>query len=413
MDLKEKLKFYESAQKPSVKKDSMSQDAGIHLWVEGEEHKNEFGQFYLVKRSFPKQHQHGSQSLGSNPKLPESIYAWVGKDAKLQSLNPLKSLYLDTETTGLAGGAGTVPFMIGLGYFTDNGFNVEQFFMRDYPEERAMLSAFLKRLSEFDGLVTYNGKCYDVNLIASRLILHRMEYPITQLPHLDLLFTARRLYKRRLSDCSLGNIEHHILGFTRHGDVPGFLIPGIYFHYLRSGQGERLKAVFEHNQWDILSLAALTMHAGHVYSEPSKILENTMDWYSLGRAYESLDLNEQAVHCFQKVVQSGDLSGMEDALYSLGFIYKKKKQWDQAIHCWEQMIKRPFQLLPYEELAKYYEHQVRDNEKAMEWVMKALERIDMQIELQTNMVLENDRQKLIYRYDRLKRKLKEMNDENP
>ena len=149
-----------------------------------------------------------------------------------------KLFFFDTETTGLAGGTGTVPFLLGIGYWTEESFVVEQFFMRDFDEEPSQLTAFIEKIKNFSDsgkgvLVTYNGKGFDFPLISTRFITNRMKNPMNSWPHLDLLFYTRRLWKKRLGDCSLGNIEKHILGVKRTGDIPGWLIPGVFFEFIR------------------------------------------------------------------------------------------------------------------------------------------------------------------------------------
>jgi len=300
--------------------------------------------------------------------------------------------------------------MIGAGYYTDEGFTVEQFFMRDYPEERAVLSAFIERLGEFESLVTYNGKSYDINILESRTILNRMDHSINRLPHLDLLYTMRRLYKRRLSDCSLGNIEKYILGFERQDDVPGYLIPGIYFEYLRTRQCHRLVSIFDHNRWDILTLAALTRHTGIVYHDPFTVLEHGQDWLSLGRIFESFNLMRQAAVYYKTALQLSNDSEMEQEIrFRLGLIYKRFGYWNEAIQQWEQQTQsRLFQVHPFEELAKYYEHHKRDYKHAIDWVDHAIKRVDMLSQLNPEIQFTQDREALMYRLKRLKRKMSKL-----
>ncbi|MBN2102492.1 ribonuclease H-like domain-containing protein [bacterium] len=401
------MKFYESSLKPAISQHDASQPYDIRQWVEGTEMENKHGNFFLARKSFPLHYRHGVQSLQIFSNLPETIYARIANDENLCTFDPRNTIYLDTETTGLAGGTGTVPFMIGLGYYQEKEFKVEQLFMRDYPEERAILSEFLERLEAFEAIVTYNGKCYDVNLLNSRMILHRMKNPLNKIPHLDLLFTVRRLYKRRLSDCSLGNIEKHILQFNRDFDIPGNLIPGIYFEYLRNHQGHRLSKIFDHNRLDILSLAALTIHTGLVYHDPASWIEHGMDWLSLGRIFESHNLLADAAECYETALQSlYDSENNQGIRFWLGLTYKRMGDWKRAIHQWKQLTQaKQFHIHPFEELAKYYEHQARDYSNAIHWVDRALERLDILSQLYSEIQLIHDRKELMYRRKRLKRKM--------
>ena len=172
---------------------------------------------------------------------------------------PERLVYLDTETTGLAGGTGTCAFLIGIGTLEGTQFVVRQFFLRDYPEEKAILHALAEILGGFDGLVTYNGKTFDIPLLETRYALARQKSPFGRMLHLDALHPARRLWRLRLESCKLQDLESAVLGIEREGDIPGSEIPAIYFDYLREGDARGLQPVFHHNALDIMTLAAITV----------------------------------------------------------------------------------------------------------------------------------------------------------
>ena len=404
MDLSDKLRFYETSIRPCAEP-AVLQRPELEQWINGKQVENEEGSFFLACRSVSSDHRHGISPLSNNQEMNRSVYAQAGNDRRLESFDPRKALYIDTETTGLTGGTGTVAFLIGAGFYTDAGFTVKQYFMRDFHEEKAMLKSFLELLSRFESLVTYNGKCFDIPLITSRLILHRLKDEITAYPHFDLLFTVRRLYKRRLTDCSLGNVENQILAFRRENDVPGFMIPDIYFRYLHSGNGEDLAGVFRHNFLDILSLSALTLHTAEVYRDPCSVLSTEQDWFSLGIAFERMNLNSQAARCFKKVLEYESSAAIHfETRLRLGMIYKRNRQWDLAIQEWQKMIQTGvFSVQPYEELAKYYEHRSRDYMAAIRWVTMAIDRLQVLTDLRSDSrksVLEH----LLHRLERLRRK---------
>ena len=167
--------------------------------------------------------------------------------------------FLDTETTGLVGGAGTVAFLVGIGRFIDDGFRILQYFLRDPSEERAMVRVMEGELDAGTGFVTYNGKSFDVPLLEMRYGLSlRKRWALTAWPQFDLLHPARRLWKRSLRDCSLGTIEHEILGVARsEKDVSGEQIPGMYIDYLNTGDPSSMERVIYHNEIDILSMVSL------------------------------------------------------------------------------------------------------------------------------------------------------------
>jgi len=183
--------------------------------------------------------------------------------------------FLDTETTGLAGGAGTMAFLVGLGYFRLNDdsflgatFVCEQFFVEDYCHEPALLKVLQERLADFQALVTYNGAGYDLPLLESRGILNRVRLGLGAKAHLDLLPVVRRLFKPRIGSCSLRNVEACVLGIQREHDIPGSMIPQVYFDHLRGVGRERLALVVDHNVQDIVSLGALLLHIADAFHAP-------------------------------------------------------------------------------------------------------------------------------------------------
>ncbi|MEZ4522811.1 MAG: ribonuclease H-like domain-containing protein [Thermomicrobiales bacterium] len=170
--------------------------------------------------------------------------------ARAERLPAEARIYIDTETTGLSGGTGTYAFLIGLGWFEPSGFRVRQYFMRHPGEEIALLGYVARHINEFDGLTTFNGRSFDMPLIETRFRMHRLEYAAPG-DHLDLLHPARSIWKHRLESCSLGTLEQEILGVVRESDAPGWLIPSIYFNYLRTRAVHDLGPVIEHNRHDI------------------------------------------------------------------------------------------------------------------------------------------------------------------
>jgi len=214
----------------------------------------ERGRVLVVRRRFEAGHLHGRQLLDAARGMADAPLAVLTRTG-VPPAGP-RLLYLDTETTGLSGGTGTYAFLVGVGFFDGGTFEVRQYFMRDLDEEPALLAALDPLLREMDGLVTYNGTGFDLPLLETRFVLARRRWPEAVF-HLDLLPAARRLWSSRLPDCRLGTVEQHALGFAREWDLPGALIPSVYFEYLRRKMPGELPRVFEHNRHDILSLAAL------------------------------------------------------------------------------------------------------------------------------------------------------------
>ncbi len=412
MDLVHKLRRHESELRLFRENEKPVSDSEIGRFVPGNETVNSAGRFFKSEQVFQAGHVHGRVPIDLLFETPAPVFSLVGKDAALADLDFNKTVFLDTETTGLAGGTGTVPFLIGLGIFTGDGFRIEQFFMRDYDEERAVLTALQERLGSFRFLVSYNGKGYDLGLLSTRFTLARMVNPAEALPHLDLLHTARRLWKRRLGDCSLGSIERSVLGFVRENDVPGFIIPSLYFEYLRTRNAENLTPVFRHNQWDILALAALAGLSGRIHHHPADHLDHPLDFLSLGRAMENLFRLEEAAACFRKALDHPlEPDEKEEVLLHLGSAWKRLGEWDKAVQVWEYVVENAsFSVFPYEELAKYHEHRVGDFQKALSWTQRALDRIGLICELNPDLFMDEDKRDLEIRLKRLKRKLQATSD---
>jgi uncharacterized protein YprB with RNaseH-like and TPR domain len=338
----------------------------------GEVEETESGRVFVVRQRFEAGHRHGSELLGSAAELvPESMSLLTRRGIAPPAGGRL--LYLDTETTGLAGGTGTYVFLVGAGFFAGGTFEVRQYFMRDLDEEPALLSAVGALLGEFDGVVTYNGGGFDLPLLETRFVLARRRFP-DDVFHLDLLSSARRLWSTRLADCRLGTLERHVLGFTRDDDLPGALIPAAYFEYLRRKQPGALPRIFEHNRHDILSLAALTgWVTGAVARAPVGDL-HPEELAGLGRLWEAADV-ERGLACYQMALEQGLASpGRERVLLRLAAVEKRRARWDEARAFWEAAISsaRWFDPRPWEEIAKVHEHRRRDLPAARALVEAAL-----------------------------------------
>ena len=200
-------------------------------------------------------------------------------NGQIRRVPPEKWCFLDTETTGLAGGSGTYAFLVGVGRITPQGFRVRQFFMRDFGEEASQLSALTEHLKQFEVMITYNGRTYDQPLLETRYRMVRQRPPFSSLEHLDLLFGARRLWNLRFDSCRLVELENQILGVERQGDLPGELIPYVYFEYVRTHEIFRLLPVFHHNAIDILTLACLTAIVPRAFrfSGPGRVFARRRD----------------------------------------------------------------------------------------------------------------------------------------
>ncbi|MGI6706978.1 MAG: ribonuclease H-like domain-containing protein [Clostridia bacterium] len=299
----------------------------------------------------------------------------LGAICQLLSINKPhlnRILFIDTETTGLSGGTGTVAFLVGIGYFRNDQFHIHQLFMRDYSEEFFLLQKLGEIFREYELLISFNGKSFDIPLLDSRFIMHRLREYQKDFSHMDLLHLSRRIWKLRLDSCSLKSLEHHILHVERAKDIPSAEIPGRYFSFLESGDMALIEDVLIHNQYDILSLVFLLGEIVHYYTNPMSG-KYSQDLYSLGRIYEKAGQTGRAIECYQKADELG-MGGR--AKSSLSLLYKKNRSFKKAAQIWREMIEAgQGGTMPYFELAKYLEHHVRDFNGALEHTCKAIEYI--------------------------------------
>lgn len=317
-----------------------------------------------------------------------------------ERLAPERILYLDTETTGLSGGAGTVAFLTGLGHLTENGFLVHQYLMRDYPEERFLLENVKAMLPQFDVLCTFNGKSFDLPLLQSRFRMNRMDASVLEKPHIDLLHLARRVWKLRLGRCNLGRLEEAIFGQPRVDDLPGNQVPERYFSFLKTGDFHLLQDVLEHNQQDIASLCHLLTHMAEMYAAPEQ-QRHEQDIYAMGVALEKNQHIPQARRCYRLAARGLTRAASHGRLAKS---YRRTGETAEAKAAWLEMIRLgEGWITPYEELAKLYEHQERDIDAALDMTRRALMLL-AEPSLRTPETVQAAKNALQYRYARLKRK---------
>jgi len=347
--------------------------------VAGEVVETDMGACFRVEKSFQLDYSHGSLSLAWLLGQAPQAAAGLARDERLESLDFRRAAFLDTETTGLMRGTGTYVFLVGVGYFADSAFHVAQFFMRGLEEELAMLQVLAGFLDRFAAVVSFNGRAFDLPLLRTRFTLARMGPCLSDLPHFDLLFPARRLWRARLDSCALSALETEILGVNRgSSDVPSWQIPALYADYLRTGDGRQMAGVLFHNQQDVLSLVVLAAHMCQLFTDPwtgSPIC--AAELLSLGRIYESLALGGRAERAYRAALRGPLAQELHDhALRSLSFLLKRQGRRKEASEVWWQGVVDGRQLYPYVELAKYYEWQLKDWPRAAEVTRRALDQLE-------------------------------------
>jgi uncharacterized protein len=298
-------------------------------------------------------------------------------NGQIRGVAPEKWCFLDTETTGLAGGSGTYAFLVGVGRITPQGFRVRQFFMRDFGEEASQLSALTEHLKQFEVMITYNGRTYDQPLLETRFRMARQRPPFSSLEHLDLLFGARRLWNLRFDSCRLVELENQILGVERQGDLPGEMIPYVYFEYVRTHEIFRLMPVFHHNAIDILSLACLTAIVPRAFNAPNQVeFSHGAEMVGLARWWRQADQNENALALFRQAIQknlSDDL--LFRTLWDIAVLEKKLGREHAALPILTDLAasRNPWRAAAFVELAKFYERRERNYALALEMTRSALE----------------------------------------
>ena len=311
---------------------------------------------------------------------PETLAA-LGRDPALAGMEPSRIAFVDTETTGLSMGTDTYTFLIGIGTYETDAFVVRQFFMRNPGEERAQLHLVEAALGACTGLVSFNGRTFDLPLLTNRFVLANLGLPMAGAPHLDLLPPARRIWRARLRSCALGELERSVLDVRRTDeDVPGWMIPDIYRDFYRTGRGAELVArVFYHNRVDITSMALLAGRLARLF-EPQRLHEHlrelpVLDCASLARCYGALEWHEACEVAYRGALTAA-LTDSERTLVlrELSFLLKRRERVEEAAELWEEWITSVVDddITPHVELAKYHEWRTGDLAVARGWAAWAL-----------------------------------------
>jgi uncharacterized protein YprB with RNaseH-like and TPR domain len=347
--------------------------------LSGQVVETEHGRHFETEKLHPIDTRHGNIEIATLFELPADLLNLISSGA-IPDSHPTRWAFLDTETTGLAGGTGTYAFLIGVGSIDSEGFRVRQFFMRDYSEEASQLAALARYLEPFDVLITYNGKSYDQPLLETRFRMSRARHPFARMQHVDLLFGARRLWKLRMESCKLTHLETQVLGIEREGDVPGSLIPYIYFEFVRTGRAAKLVPVFHHNVLDIVSLACLTAIVPEAHRAPEKMsLRHGADHLGLARWLQQAGRQDEALKLFQRAIDKGLPDHLLfKTMLELALLQKKQSNETAALQLFTELTEspNPCRARAYEELAKYYEHRERNYAMALEMAASARQESD-------------------------------------
>ncbi len=359
---------------------------------------NSYGRALVIDRRYESDRFHGHLRIGD---------CEVQDGDALRLLDPAlpspdgagdRTLFIDLETTGLSGGAGTVAFLVGCGWFDMGAFQVRQFLLTSYSAERALLSAVADCLDATSLLVSYNGKTFDVPVMETRWMFHRMPMPLESVRHFDMLHPARRLWRTRTdefdtaeSGCRLSTLERVLCDVNRVGDVPGMEIPARYFRFLRSGDARPLEPVLEHNRIDLVSLAAVTAHALRLVEHGTDRCRDAAEALALGKVFERAGSVSRALACFERAAddESSHLDVRAEAIYRLGLRLRRDRRFEKAAAAWRRLLElkqgrfgrrsrllAPLRQFAVEALAIHHEHRERDYEGAKELALRLLDEND-------------------------------------
>ena len=322
-------------------------------------------------------------------------------------------LFLDLETTGLFGGAGTQAFLVGCAAIERDSIRVRQFLLPGFEHERAVLGELQAWARDYGAICTFNGRTFDVPLIETRFLFHRVPCALDGVPHLDMLHAARRLWRQRPltigtpdpddASCSLSVLEKHIVGLHRIGDVPGYEIPSRFFRFVRDGDARPLEAVLEHNRLDLISLAAVLARAITLITRGPAEARTAQEAYGLARVYERAGGHDDAEAALVKTIDFARRVGSEpevhaDALRRLAWLRRRARRVHEAAEAWRELASLPrcaaaLRREAKEALAIHYEHRSKDLRVARQHALDLLSDLDA------------NQLRVRHRLDRLERKL--------
>jgi uncharacterized protein len=358
-----------------------------------------FGQCLVIDRRYEADRFHGTIRVGDCDQ--EDADALGILDPSLRGQTPVvglhtfpRTVFIDLETTGLSGGAGTLAFLVGCGYFDLGAFQVRQFLLTSHAAERALLTAVAEFFDDADLIVTYNGKTFDVPVMETRWMFHRLRMPLADVPHFDMLHPARRLWRSRAgaggdieeAGCRLSTLEQTLFDVRRVGDVPGAEIPGRFFNFIRTGDPRPLEPVLEHNRLDLVSLAAVMARGVLLARGGHPSCRDGAEALALGRVYERAGALDRAEGCYACAIESARPEVKGEALYRLGLRHRRERRFTEAAAAWRAVIElteprgvrrmarlADLRQFAAEALAIHHEHRERDLDGARELALFALQ----------------------------------------
>ncbi len=336
--------------------------------------------FELLNFSYPMNSVFGKVVLNGWKDISGELISMIFNESELTGIDPLKLLYFDTETTGLSGGTGTIPFMLGFGFIEHDSFEVRIFVLNNPGKEREFLDKVDEFLATLDisGVVTYNGKGFDYPLMETRYILNRKKFPLLEFPHLDYLYPARIIWKNTFESRKLGYLGDMLLNISREDDIDGSMIPQFYFEYLRTGDFAMMDKIVEHNALDIVGLFALLL-LGCKYAIDLSITSDDGEMLGIAMLNERFGNLDIAVDMYRNLNKNCSREEiLSKSVKKLASIKKKKKLFEEAAELWK-ILSSSGDKKALREISIYFEHKKKDFSGAIEFVRRGLELSDISI----------------------------------
>lgn len=338
------------------------------------------GRCLVIDRTFRPSHYHGDVRLDTLMISSDSFAAvrrLLGPSYPA-SIEPPSVVFIDLETTGLAGGAGTHAFLVGLGWFDGEMFCTRQLLLDQFRDEPALLDVLADALAGAAIIASFNGKTFDVPLIDTRYLFHRRTPPAAGKPHLDLLHPSRRLW-RGPEGCSLAVLERQLFGLFRNEDVPGFEIPARYFAYVRGASATTLEPVLTHNRRDLLSLALIALYVGRLVEEGAGAARSGEECLGLGQLYEWLGDRPSAIACYERAARLSWRLPVRrlEAVRGAARLYRRDRRHQDAVFAWKAIADAagdsPMTIEAVTALAVHHEHRTKDLDAAKRFATLALD----------------------------------------
>lgn len=366
----------------------------------------DLGPVWGVETVYDEGYLHGRIEMSCD--IPYSAAEFFDSSGNESGFDFSRIAVIDTETTSLAGGTGTYPFIAGIGFWSDFKFIVRQYILRDFCEEPAQLLALSEDLKNRSCLLTYNGKSFDIPLLRTRYRINRLAIPFAGYPHIDLVHPCRRIYKKHFESFNLSLLEAMIVGFERVDDVPSHLIPGIYFDYLQNRDDNLLLPILNHNRDDIVSLYILAQEtARRIDLALSGVCDDDRLLLSLGQIlYRSKEYGRSRILLDSIKPQFAPEDIADETILYKSLLARKAEDWETARAIWNDMIgSGKYGCYPYIELAKHLEHRQKSPKAALDLTNAALKLLEFEREFTSDISYAKVLSVLKKRQSRLLRKI--------